>query len=44
MAENDDVLSEYTEDYNRLRAQKSRNVGSVELRILTNLAFISGEH
>jgi hypothetical protein len=37
-------LADYTEDYNRLRAQKARNVGSVELRILTNLSFISGEH
>jgi hypothetical protein len=37
-------LSDYTDDYNRLRAQKARNVGSVELRILTNLAFVSGEH
>jgi hypothetical protein len=44
MADNAESLSEYTEDYNRLRAQKARNVGSVELRILTNLAFISGEH
>ena len=38
-----DNLADYTEDYNRLRAQKARNVGSVELRILTNLSFISGE-
>jgi hypothetical protein len=37
-------LTTYTTDYNRLRAQKARNVGSVELRILTNLAFVSGEH
>ena len=36
-------LSDYTDDYNRLRAQKARSVGSVELRILTNLSFISGE-
>jgi hypothetical protein len=43
MATNTD-LDEYTTDYNRLRAQKARNVGSVELRILTNLAFVSGEH
>ena len=39
-----ELLTEYTTDYNRLRSQKARNVGSVELRILTNLAFISGEH
>tara|TARA_R100001086_G_scaffold199110_1_gene115377 strand:- start:83 stop:2284 length:2202 start_codon:yes stop_codon:yes gene_type:complete len=37
-------LADYTTDYNRLRAQKARSVGSVELRILTNLAFVSGEH
>ena len=37
-------LADYTEDYNRLRAQKARNVGSVEMRFLTNLSFISGEH
>ena len=39
-----ELLVDYTKDYNRLRAQKSREVGSVELRILTNLAFVSGEH
>jgi len=39
-----EVLVDYTKDYNRLRAQKSREVASVELRILTNLAFVSGEH
>ena len=37
-------LVEFTTDYNRLRAQKARTTGSVELRILVNLAFISGEH
>ena len=37
-------LVTYTTDYNRLRQQKAREVGSVELRILTNLAFVSGEH
>ena len=40
----DDNLVDYSEDYDRLRAQKARNVGSVELRILTNLSFISGAH
>ena len=44
MPEKAEVLAEYTTDYDRLRSQKARNVGSVELRILTNLAFISGEH
>jgi len=44
MANDAEILTEFTEDYNRLRAQKARNVGSVELRILTNLAFVSGEH
>jgi hypothetical protein len=44
MAEMEKSLTEYTEDYDRLRAQKARNVGSVELRILTNLSFASGEH
>jgi hypothetical protein len=44
MANDDEKLTEYTDDYNRLRAQKARNIGSVELRILTNLSFISGEH
>ena len=44
MAIDDKDLVDYTADYDRLRAQKARNVGSVELRILTNLAFISGEH
>jgi hypothetical protein len=39
-----DALAEFSEDYDRLRAQKARSVGSVELRILTNLAFASGEH
>ena len=40
----DKDLSEINEDYDRLRAQKARSVGSVELRILTYLAFFSGEH
>jgi hypothetical protein len=44
MAETSKNLADYTDDYDRLRAQKARNVGSVELRILTNLAFASGEH
>ena len=44
MPSKEELLVEYTKDYNRLRAQKSREVGSVELRILTNLAFVSGEH
>ena len=44
MAQDEDDLIEFTTDYNRLRAQKGREVGSVELRILTNLSFISGEH
>ena len=44
MADNEQDLDDFTTDYDRLRAQKARNVGSVELRILTNLAFISGEH
>ena len=44
MAETEKSLTEYTEDYDRLRAQKARTVGSVELRILTNLSFASGEH
>ena len=43
MAIDEQDLVDYTADYDRLRAQKARNVGSVELRILTNLAFISGE-
>ena len=44
MANNAKDLQDFTTDYDRLRAQKARNVGSVELRILTNLAFVSGEH
>lgn len=44
MANTEENLNDYTDDYNRLRAQKARNVGSVELRILTNLSFVSGEH
>ena len=44
MADDSKNLTDYTEDYDRLRAQKARNVGSVELRILTNLSFVSGEH
>jgi hypothetical protein len=44
MANKEETLSDYTDDYNRLRAQKARSVGSVELRVLTNLSFISGEH
>ena len=44
MANDATDLTDFTEDYDRLRAQKARNVGSVELRILTNLAFASGEH
>jgi hypothetical protein len=44
MADDAKNLADYTEDYDRLRAQKARNVGSVELRILTNLSFVSGEH
>ena len=44
MANDATDLTDFTEDYDRLRAQKALNVGSVELRILTNLAFASGEH
>jgi hypothetical protein len=44
MANKEETLSDYTDDYNRLRAQKARSVGSVELRVLTNLSFMSGEH
>jgi hypothetical protein len=44
MADDEQDLTDFTTDYDRLRSQKARNVGSVELRILTNLAFISGEH
>jgi hypothetical protein len=44
MADDAKDLTDFTTDYNRLRAQKSRSVGSVELRILTNLSFVSGEH
>ncbi len=44
MADDAKNLADYTDDYDRLRAQKARNVGSVELRVLTNLAFASGEH
>jgi hypothetical protein len=44
MADDAKNLADYSEDYDRLRAQKARNVGSVELRILTNLSFASGEH
>lgn len=44
MPKDAEKLTDYTDDYNRLRAQKARTVGSVELRILTNLSFISGEH
>ena len=44
MPTDDTTLADYTDDYNRLRAQKARSVGSVELRVLTNLAFVSGEH
>ena len=44
MADKEKNLADYTDDYDRLRAQKARNVGSVELRILTNLSFASGEH
>tara|TARA_R110000824_G_scaffold140651_10_gene306820 strand:+ start:1876 stop:4128 length:2253 start_codon:yes stop_codon:yes gene_type:complete len=43
MADKQQNLADYTDDYDRLRAQKARNVGSVELRILTNLSFVSGE-
>ena len=44
MPKDQKTLDDYTTDYDRLRAQKARRVGSVELRILTNLAFVSGEH
>jgi len=44
MPKDQDTLDDYSADYDRLRAQKARRVGSVELRILTNLAFVSGEH
>ena len=44
MPKDDQDLVDFSTDYDRLRAQKARSVGSVELRILTNLAFISGEH
>jgi hypothetical protein len=44
MATTETDLADFTDDYNRLRAQKARNVGSIELRVLTNLAFVSGEH
>jgi len=44
MPKDEQDLVDFSTDYDRLRAQKARRVGSVELRILTNLAFISGEH
>ena len=44
MPQDEQDLVDFSTDYDRLRAQKARSVGSVELRILTNLAFISGEH
>ena len=40
----EDLLQEFTDDWERLRAQKNRPVGSIEQRILTNLAFVAGEH
>ena len=43
MAEELNTIDDLTDDYNRLRAQKSRHTGSVEARMLTNIAFLSGE-
>ena len=37
------TIDDITDDYNRLRSQKSRHVGSTETRMLTNIAFLSGE-
>lgn len=39
----DDLLSRYTRDFQRLQAQKSRASGGVEARVLLNLAFVLGE-
>ena len=38
------LIAEYTEDWRRLRNQKSRQAGGVEMRVLTNLCMVLGEH
>jgi hypothetical protein len=43
MAEEINTIDDLTDDYNRLRTQKSRHTGSIEARMLTNIAFLSGE-
>lgn len=39
-----ELLDALTEDFNRLRRQKSRPAGSVESMVLQNICFVNGEH
>ena len=38
------LIADYTKDWQRLRNQKSRQTGGVEMRVLTNLCMVLGEH
>ncbi|NBT37858.1 MAG: hypothetical protein EBT21_07095, partial [Actinobacteria bacterium] len=39
-----DLVDEYTKDWRRLQNQKARRAGGVEMRVLTNLCMVFGEH
>lgn len=38
------LVAEYTTDWRRLQTQKARRAGGVEMRVLTNLCMVFGEH
>ena len=38
------LVSDYTKDWRRLQNQKSRQSGGVEMRVLSNLCMVLGEH
>lgn len=40
----ENLIVEYTKDWRRLQDQKSRRSGGVEMRVLTNLCMVMGEH
>ena len=40
----EDLVAEYTTDWRRLQNQKARRAGGVEMRVLTNLCMVFGEH
>lgn len=38
------LVADYTTDWRRLQNQKARRMGGVEMRVLTNLCMVFGEH